>query len=255
MAQNNWTREQTIVAFNLFCKIPFSKVTSDNPLIIELANLIGRNPNSVKMKIANLGSFDPELKRKGIRGLTNASKLDKEIWDEFYNNWDQLAYESELLLSNYRNKSIEESLKDDDSFYIPEGKDKESMVKVRVNQVFFRQTILSAYNSTCCITGINIPALLIASHIIPWADNKTNRLNPHNGLCLNPIHDKAFDGGFISVTPDFEIKVSKYIGEFETNYYIKELFIKNHDKKIILPSRFIPEKEFLDYHYRNIFIK
>jgi len=62
---------------------------------------------------------------------------------------------------------------------IPEGLSKEQLVKTRVNQSFFRNSILSAYNSTCCITGIKIPQLLIASHIIPWADanDKTEKIN------------------------------------------------------------------------------
>lgn len=132
-----WTREQTIVAFNLYCKIPFNRVTSSHPEIIKVANEIGRSVNSVKMKIGNFGSFDPELKKRGIVGLANASKLDEEVWNEFNNNWDDLAFESEKVLSDF------------------EGKDVSEDVKTRVNQSFFRQTVLSAHNFSCCITGID----------------------------------------------------------------------------------------------------
>ena len=48
-----------------------------------MANLIGRSPGAVAFKLGNFGSFDPELKKRGIGGLPNTSKLDKEIWDEF----------------------------------------------------------------------------------------------------------------------------------------------------------------------------
>lgn len=64
MPIDKWTREQTIVAFNLYCKIPFNRVSSTHPDIVRIAKIIGRSVNSVKMKIGNFGSFDPELKKK-----------------------------------------------------------------------------------------------------------------------------------------------------------------------------------------------
>lgn len=63
MAGNNWTKEQTIVALNLYCKIPFNRVASTHPEIIKVAKIIDRSTNSLKMKIGNFGSFDPELKK------------------------------------------------------------------------------------------------------------------------------------------------------------------------------------------------
>lgn len=56
-----WTRDQPLIAFNLYCKIPFSKTKANNPLVIEVANLIGRSPASVAMKLGNFGSFDAAL--------------------------------------------------------------------------------------------------------------------------------------------------------------------------------------------------
>ena len=89
--------------------------------------------------------------------------------------------------------------------------ERESIVKVRVNQYFFRKTILAAYNNTCCITGINKPELLIASHIIPWSENEELSVNPLNGLCLNAIHDKAFDCGLIAIRTDLMIILCYYL--------------------------------------------
>src|SRR3989338_7794374 len=145
-----WTREQTIIAFNLYCKIPFNRVTSSHPEIIKIATIIGRSVNSVKMKIGNFGSFDPELKRRGIVGLANASKLDEEVSNEFNNNWDDLAFESEKMLMNMEGVNIvkKEIMKEDD-FHYGEGLETERLVKIRVNQQFFRQTVLSAHNYTC----------------------------------------------------------------------------------------------------------
>ncbi len=178
------------ITFNLYCKIPFSKTVKTNPKVIEVANLIGRTPSSVAFKLGNFGSFDSELKKRGIVGLTNAGKLDKEIWDEFNTNWDNLAYESELLISKKLDREIEKDVQIEIS-NIPTGKEKERLVRTRVNQSFFRASILSLYNQKCCITGLSIPDLLIASHVIPWSKDEKNRLNPRNGLCLNAMHDRA----------------------------------------------------------------
>src|SRR3989338_3283510 len=213
-----WTREQTIIAFNLYCKIPFNRVTSSHPEIIKIAKIIGRSVNSVKMKIGNFGSFDPELKKRGIVGLANASKLDAEVWNEFNNNWEDLAFESEKILTSIEGKDILE--RDpilEESFYFVEGVEKERLVKIRVNQNFFRQTVLSAYNFSCCITGIDIPELLVASHIIPWSEASKDRLNPS--------------------TP-----IEKWIASYD-------------GKEITIPEKFVPTTQIIEYHNKNIFRK
>ncbi|MCK5026846.1 MAG: HNH endonuclease [Candidatus Pacebacteria bacterium] len=254
MAVDRWTKEQTIVAFNLYCKIPFQKASSTNPDIIRVAKIIGRSPNSVKMKIGNFGSFDPELKKKGIVGLANASALDKEIWDKFNGDWENLAFESEQLVAKFSNQNIED-FSGIDLNNLPIGESKERVVKTRVNQNFFRQTILSAYNSTCCITGLNISELLIASHIVPWSKKKEARLNPRNGLCLNALHDKAFDRGLITVQQDYTIRVSDKVSKEYNNENVQKWIGAFDGQKIILPERFVPNGEFLKYHNDNIFVK
>jgi putative restriction endonuclease len=252
--QNLWTREQTIVALNLYCKIPFNRVSSSHPDIVRIAKIIGRSPNSVKMKIGNFGSFDPELKRRGIVGLGNTSKMDELVWEEFNSNWDNLAYESELLISKFTNQPIE-AISEINLEDIPQGKEREAIIKQRVNQSFFRSTILSSYNMKCCITGLSVPDLLVASHIVPWAKDEKNRLNPHNGVCLNAIHDKAFDKGFITITTDYKIKVSQQLENLKKENAVYDLFLKYHNQAILLPDKFLPSKDFLDYHHQNIYKK
>ena len=251
---NNWSREETVVAFNVYCKILFKKSSKTNPTIIKYANIIGRSPSALNMKIGNFGRLDPELRRLGIIGLGNGSKLDEIVWDEFYGNWNKLAYESELLIAEFQNKNIEEIV-DVEIFEFPIGTERETIIKQRVNQSFFRSTILSSYNFKCCITGLSIPDFLVSSHIIPWSKDEKNRINPHNGLCLNSIHDKAFDKGFIAITADYKIKVSKYFNDFKKDEAVLDWFLKYENQSIILPDKFLPSKEFLDYHYQNIFKK
>lgn len=253
MAINNWTKEQTIVALNLYCKIPFNRVTSTHPEIIKVAKVIRRSANSLKMKIGNFGSFDPELKKRGIVGLSNTSKLDKEVWLEFNNSWETLAFVSEKLIADFSGITLEQSLELDTTDF-PQGKEREAVIKARVNQTFFRSAILSSYNSKCCITGLSIPSLLVASHIIPWSQSQKERLNPRNGLCLNSIHDKAFDKGLITISADYKIRVSKYLQDLEAEIAVNDFFLKQNNQAISLPDRFLPEKEFLNFHFENIFI-
>jgi putative restriction endonuclease len=253
MNNNNWTREQTIVALNLYCKIPFNRVSSNHPDIIRIAKVIGRTPNSIKMKIGNFGSLDPELKKRGIVGLANTSKMDRDVWDEFHSDWSTLSYESEVLLAKFINKPIEIvaeiNLED-----IPLGIEREVIIKQRVNQNFFRSTILSSYNLRCCITGLSITDLLVASHIKPWSKDEQNRLNPHNGLCLNSLHDKAFDRGLITISTDYKVKLSKQLLDLCHQKAVADSFLPYENGSIILPDKFLPSKDFLAYHFENIFI-
>ena len=241
---NNWTREETIVAFNVYCKIPFKKSSKNHPKIIHFANIIGRSPSALNMKVGNFGRLDPELQKKGISGLAHGSKLEEVVWQEFHGNWDELAFESEKIISRLHGQDIEEKYS---LTTRPEGEDKLRLVKTRVNQSFFRSSVLSAYNSTCCITGITTPELLVASHIIPWKEN-IERTNPRNGLCLNSLHDKAYDRNLISINRDYQVVISKSLMENE-RANSKLFFSDFHNKSINLPDKFLPKIEFIDHHY------
>jgi putative restriction endonuclease len=246
--QKLWTREELILAINLYCKLPFGRLDSRNPEIIYLSKLIGRTANSVAYKLVNFASLDPSLKARGIKGASNASKLDKEIWKEFFNHWDELPFESEKLLAKIENTTVEK-LNDIPENELPkEGKTREQLVKVRVNQSFFRSSILASYNNTCCITGIQQREFLIAGHIKPWSIDEKNRLNPQNGIAINALHDKAFEIGLITITTDFKIKVSSILLKQKKSKSIEDYFTKYNNKDIILPSRFLPDTEFLKYH-------
>jgi putative restriction endonuclease len=134
------------------------------------------------------------------------------------------------------------------------GTDMLKKVKTRMNQNIFRKFILKIYNIQCCITGLDIPQLLVASHIKPWSIDKRNRLNPSNGLCLNTLHDKAFDIGLITLDEDFKILVSKEIKEHYGKDAVKKYFQPYDGKSIALPNRFIPEPDLLKYHREKIFM-
>jgi putative restriction endonuclease len=251
--QRLWTREELILAINLYCKLPFGKLHRNNPEIIKLAQLIDRTTSSVAYKLVNFASLDPSLKARGIKGATNASNLDKEIWNEFYNNWEILPYESEKLKASKCHTSLERENLIDEQELPKEGKVREQIIKARVNQSFFRQSILASYNFTCCITGIQQSELLIASHIRPWGLDEKNRLNPRNGIAINALHDKAFENGLLTITPDYQIKISSILLKQTKNASVINYFINYHNHEIILPSRFLPDTEFLKYHNQERF--
>ena len=252
--QKLWTREELILAINLYCKMSFGKMHGRNPDIIQLANLISRSPSSIALKLGNFASFDPTLKERGIKGASNASKLDKQIWDEFYNNWDTALIESEKLLAKVKHTTIEKLNEVDLIDFSKEGLNKKRIVNTRVNQSIFRTVVLATYNNTCCITGINNQELLIASHIVPWSKDEKNRLNPMNGLCLNALHDKAFDAGLITINAeDYKIKISSKLKKKNVSEIINSNFIKLDGKLIQLPDKFLPSKEQLKIH--NNFFK
>lgn len=251
--RRNWSREELIVAFNLYCKIEFSKINYRNPLLIKLADAIGRTPSAVAWKLVNFASLDPTLHDRGIKGASNIGKMDKVIFNEFTDNWDALIYESELLLAKYFNQEIKLN-EDIKNLIQKKGVEEERIVKVRINQSFFRKMILSAYNSTCCITGITHRELLVASHIIPWSENEKNRLNPQNGLCLNNLHDKAFDRGLISFDSQYRLILSSELKQ-NNNANMVHYFKNLEGQQLKLPRRFLPDKYFLEYHYENIFRK
>ena len=245
--QTLWTREELILAINLYCKLPFGQLHRSNPEVIKLAALIDRSVNSVAYKLVNFASLDPSLKARGIKGAANASKLDAIIWNEFYNNWEDRAFESEKLRAKFEHKPVE-ALIDFDDVEIKEGKEKERLVKVRVNQSFFRSMILASYNFQCCVTGLKTTSLLVGSHIVPWAADKENRLNPRNGLCLNALHDKAFDLHLFSIKPDLKIVVSKRLLKEKKNKFVEENFLQFDGKLITEPRKFLPDERFLIKH-------
>ncbi len=201
MLRRNWTYDELMVVFNLYCRLPFGQLDSRNPQVVAMALLIDRTPGAVSMKLCNFASFDPIHMTRGVKGLANASKADKDIWNEFNANWEVAILKSNDLLVKMQASMTDMEF----DLNIPDGTtDVDAIVKQRRGQGFFRQAILSAYNRKCCISGTSVPELLRASHILPWSSFPQERLNPRNGLCLSAIHDAAFDKGLITFNDDFQ---------------------------------------------------
>lgn len=222
-----------------------------NPKVRELANLLGRTPGSVSMKLSNFARLDPALQARGIVGLQRGAKGEKEIWDEFRKQPEALTFESQKLLANKLGKPVEDvaQIRTDD---LPrEGVEREALIRVRVNQSFFRRRILSAYEFRCCVTGLNVPQLLVASHIVPWSQDPANRLNTRNGLCLNPLHDRAFDRHLMWIDPKFRIRFSRRLHDCsKKDKESLSWLLSFEDKALRLPKNFSPDPDLLSHHAR-----
>lgn len=256
MAANLWTKDELILAFNLYLKLPFGKMHSRNADIIHLAAIIGRTANSVAFRLTNFAAVDPYHQQRGVRGMAGGKKQCQPIWDEFIENRESLLFESERVLAEKENLTLEEKfeglfrdIKD------LKGETKIREVKIRINQNVFRQIVLSNYSTKCTVSGIDIPDLLVASHILPWSSNETERLNPENGICLSALYDKAFDKGLIGITERFEVVISKDLKRNVNKEYYQKYFTSIENEKITLPKRYLPRKEFLQYHLDTIFSK
>ncbi|MFM9880933.1 MAG: HNH endonuclease [Burkholderiaceae bacterium] len=253
--KSGWSRAQLLVAFYLYCRMPFGKMHRGNPEIIRLSAAIGRTPSALAMKLTNIASLDPAITGTGRKGLAGASAADRAMWEEMQANWENFAIESQATVSQLVDADVELDVENEDAaeeFVSYEGVNRVVSTMVRVGQSFFRSAVLSAYHYKCCITGIAIPKLLVASHIVPWRADTSNRLNPRNGLCLSMLHDKAFDIGIICLTDDLTVRVSKRYPS-DTDPFFREALLAYDGKPINAPEKFRPNPDFLAYHRQHIF--
>ena len=247
-----WSEEETILAFYYYCTIPFGKLSKTNQEIIKIANILGRTPSSVVLKMCNLAHFDPDLKKRNISGMSNASKTDQKIVSDFWGDWETLSFKASQIECALTANNMDIRSHMQTSLI---GNDVICLNKERVNQQFFREAVLASYHGCCCITGVSVSELLIASHIKPWAvsEPETERTNPRNGLCLNALHDKAFDRGLITVLPDYTVRISSKLKKHIHSDGISWL-LQCEKQEIIKPEKFAPKQEFLEYHNDVIFI-
>lgn len=251
MTTKNWTRDELLLVLNLYSKIPFGQFHKGNQAVAGLAKLIDRTPSAVAMKLTNFASLDTRHLARGIKGLSNVSKLDQEIWEEVTSNWERFAKDSEEVLAQFVQSSTTGEQVD---AFISNTNETETtrIVKFRLRQQFFRRMILSAYGS-CCVCGIPVQSLLVASHIIPWRDRKDLRLNPYNGVCLCSLHDKAFDQGLMTILPNYHVLISSVIKTYLPHEALESGLTRYDGQEIQLPTKFPPQVEFLEVHNQMYF--
>lgn len=98
------------------------------------------------------------------------------------------------------------------SFEVP---DSTATVKTRGSaQKAYADAVKANYGYRCAITGIVTRNFLVASHIVPWSEDQSIRLDPSNGICLSLLVDRAFEKGHLMIEDDLTIRVNwKLVGD------------------------------------------
>lgn len=243
---NYWQPDELLLVLHLYCRTAFGKLHQRNPEIIQLAKVIGRTPSAVALKACNFASLDPSLAQKGLSG---ASKADRELWNAFMENSAEIAEQAEALYESRINPIAQHIPEIEKPVNFPSGiTETLREVKVRRVQHFFRQTVLESYNHRCAISGLAIPELLVASHIIPWSKDETRRADPTNGIALNGLYDKAFDRQLISFDESYRLVLSTKIKTQAKNEIVKSYFLDLEGKTLEMPYRFLPDIDALKEH-------
>jgi len=252
MERRAWTRPELLKVLSLYCQTPFGQMHARNRAVLQLSREISRTPSAIALKLVNFASLDPELRERGVGGMGNTSVADRNIWREFYGKWGALADNAVVMepppaADRGPRKRFVPAV-------APIGPTEIARQTIqRRGQYFFRAAVLAAHNCKCCITGISSEPLLRASHIVPWSYDPALRLDPRNGLCLNALHDAAFDRGLITLTDRFELRVSKRLKDEVPGTVYEEMFECRAGKPITMPERFKPSPEMLEYHRTRIF--
>lgn len=246
MRPRTWTREETLAAFNLYCRTPFGRLHAHNPEIVELAAKLGRTVNSVAMKCCNLASLDPALQQRGIRGLQSASQLDRQIWTEFDIDPETVGYESAQAFAGLTQQPLD--VESEETWQPITGLERSAVTQIRVNQRLFRVMVIVGYGTRCAVCQLPISALLVASHIVPWSVDPAHRMNPHNGICLCSLHDKAFDTGYMVIDDDLRIRFTEKLTRYYENEAVKSNLTFYEGNSILLPERWHPSRELLARH-------
>ena len=131
----------------------------------------------------------------------------------FYAALDRAAYRPGVRLPDAPHVRFQAAAED-----LPRATEAERLVVQRIGQNVFRQTSMANWGGRCPLLGISDPALLRASHIVPWAECATDaeRLDVHNGLLLSALWDAAFDAGLVSFADDGAVLVSPTLGALAT---------------------------------------
>lgn len=245
-----WTLSEEILALDLY----FSKgrkIASKNSKEVErLSALTGKSKNSMVLKTANFRSLDPSGASKG---MSNVSELDKQVWQTYFNNLNELSNSASEIYSDTSVINYERSLGRVErpiNYFLP---DSPKETKCRVGQERVRSMALINYNSRCCICGMDYTPLLRASHIVPWRTRADIRADPANVLCLCSLHDSIFDAGLISLDSSGRLVICSLKKKYTI---LTSILVELEARKISGPVNVwaTPKEEYLKFHRENIFL-
>ncbi|MFM2197709.1 MAG: hypothetical protein RLZZ505_1141 [Verrucomicrobiota bacterium] len=255
-----WTREELLIVLNLYHKLRYGQMDARQKVVIELSKRMGRTANAVALKLVNLASLDLALKLRGISGMPNASKLDREMWDEYHTNPAELiptAQEKFDALFTVDESETTEVVPGKGVIRVsaPPVGETETIrpAKQRRGQAYFRDIVLNNYDNRCALTGLPVRELLVASHIMPWSGHAAERLNVRNGISLNRLHDSAFDRHLVSFDEDLRLVLSPKLKSLLPAESIAYHFESFEGKALSLPNDgILPDQSFLSIHRNQL---
>jgi HNH endonuclease len=127
----------------------------------------------------------------------------------------------------------------------------EYLARSRLGQGAFRVLVTDAYSRRCAVTGERTLPVLEAAHIKPYAADGPHRVT--NGILLRSDLHKLFDLGYVTVTPQLRLEVSKRLrAEWENG---RDYYAHHGEELRFRPSArdWLPSGEFLQWHNENVF--
>jgi putative restriction endonuclease len=127
----------------------------------------------------------------------------------------------------------------------------EYLTHPRLGQGAFRVLVVEAYTRRCAMTGERTLPALTAAHIKPYGKSGPHRVD--NGLLLRADLHMLFDRGYITLTRDHRVEVSKRIKEeFENG---QEYYALHGKPLAVLPQAAVerPSEEFIEWHNERVF--
>lgn len=266
--RRNWSEDETTIALALYVQIPFGKIHQNTPAIRALGVAIGRSPSSVCLKLSNLARFDSKLQHRGISGMSHGSRMDQLVWDRFIGNNTQETDLTNLFVAA-DNAAEHLNLKPKDYVVTPLSRtqraeldnlktisvtERKRLVKVRLHQNMFRDSVLSAYEGKCAITDLCEPRLIEAAHIKAWCDCNApqERLSPANGIALSASLHLAYDNNLIGISPDLKCFVSPILLRKTPEGTLAGNLLRSiNGKPLRNPKRFSPNRDYLSDRYSD----
>lgn len=228
-----WSRDELLLVLHLYERIPFGRQHARDPEVRALAERLARTPGSVAMKLNNLSSLDPEEAARGVRGLPGASRLDREVWREFHA--DPAVVEAAEALWVEGPPGRGRVVRDPGAW---SGETEGAGVRaVRLAQDYFRRVVLANYEGRCALTGVAVPALLVASHVVPWSESPAHRVDPANGICLNRLHDGAFDRALLTFDEDLRVVIGRRLRRGLGEDPLSQALLRSEGQRLRAPVR------------------
>lgn len=244
-----WTRDDFLVTLNLYLDDPEIEKRQDDDLVNEIAELMDRSPGSVSSRLGNFRALDPRVDS----GMENVGAPAQEIWDEYYGNEEELAWEAEFARERLNAGIIVDDVPGQGGSTRSGGEvttgETTTTTTQRLGQQDFRKAVRDRYDDTCALCDVDEPGLLQAGHILDWSEFEESRGDPANGLLLCYTHHRAFDLNMFTLSSDYVVEVRP--GLDTESEFLNQTILRRSGRSLTFPND-PPSAEYLERHNERI---